>query len=153
MTMSGTGQGAVRAPSRRYAPHVSWDDRDRGWSLTLVAMIGLGVGVVLGAFGMPPIDLHTPPHQLGIMDPLCGGTRAVRYTLLGRWHDAWRYNPLSPVLVVGAALALVRHMMGTLTGRWLTISIPRRLIVVVALLVLVPLEVNQQLHASLLQGP
>jgi hypothetical protein len=132
---------------------VSWQDGDRAWGITVVAVVGLTVGVLLAVLGMPPVDLHAAPHQFGIMDPLCGGTRALRFTLLGRWHDAWRYNPLSPVIVASAVLALLRHMIGTLTGRWLTISIPRRVLIVVAVIVLAVLEVNQQSHATLLQGP
>ncbi len=66
-------------------------------------MIGLSVGVAYALFGMPPVDLHGPWHRYGIMDPLCGGsTRALRYTLLGRLADAWRSNPLSPILAAGA---------------------------------------------------
>src|SRR5437879_3899777 len=152
MTVSETSPSRAPRRSRRVRPvRVSWQDRDRARGITVVAVAGLSVGVLLAAFGMPPIDLHTPPHQFGIMDPLCGGTRALRFTMLGRWHDAWRYNPLSPVLAAGAVLALLRHMTGTLTGRWLTIAIPRRALIILAVVVLAALEVNQQLHATLLQ--
>ncbi|MFL6054192.1 MAG: DUF2752 domain-containing protein [Actinoallomurus sp.] len=155
-TVLGVAAGASQAPwrpRRVWAVRVSWEDRDRASGVTVVAVAGLAVGVLLAVLGLPPVDLHAPPHQFGIMDPLCGGTRALRFTLLGHWHDAWRYNPLSPVLAVGAALALLRHMVGALTGRWLTIWIPRRVLIALAVIVLVPLEVNQQLHAGLLQGP
>lgn len=38
----------------------------------------LAVGTIaLRVFGLPPIDLHSPLHRAGIMDPLCGGTRAA----------------------------------------------------------------------------
>jgi hypothetical protein len=95
---------------------MSWQDRDRAWGITVVAVAGLTVGVLLAVLGMPPVDLHTPPHQFGIMDPLCGGTRALRFTLLGRWHDAWRYDPLSCTARAGRPGRKMGALTGT--GRW-----------------------------------
>ncbi|WP_327582266.1 DUF2752 domain-containing protein [Nonomuraea sp. NBC_00507] len=128
-----------------------WDSSDRHRVWTYVATAGLLVGAMLAIFGLPPVDLHSPLHRLEIMDPLCGGTRALRYTMLTEWRLAWTYNPLSPVLGVGAVLALMRHLVGALSGRWLTIEWrwSKPLLVVLALAV-IALEVNQQLHASLL---
>lgn len=49
-----------------------------------VALCGLMAAVVLAVFGLPPADLHGVLHRLGVMDPLCGGTRSVYLTLHGR---------------------------------------------------------------------
>ena len=68
--------------------------------------------------GLPPIDLHGPLHWVGIMDPLCGGTRAARYTAIGQWGQAWHYNPLGIVTVLAVGLLLLRGAVGVTTGRW-----------------------------------
>ncbi|MGP3920141.1 DUF2752 domain-containing protein [Nonomuraea sp. 10N515B] len=128
-----------------------WDSSDRHRVWTYVAAAGLLVGAMLAIFGLPPADVHTPLHHVGIMDPLCGGTRALRYTMLTEWRLAWTYNPLSPLLAVGAVLALVRHLVGVLSGRWLTIEWRwSKPVIVVLALAVIALAVNQQLHAGLL---
>jgi hypothetical protein len=89
------------------------------------------------------------------MDPLCGGTRAARYTMLGNWRLAWRYNPLGIVAVLGSAAVVGRAIIGVITGRWLSATVVwtprrRRLVVVVVFVLLAVLEVRQQLLAPLL---
>ncbi|MFP8958986.1 DUF2752 domain-containing protein [Streptomyces nanhaiensis] len=116
---------------------------------------GITAGAVLAVVGLPPVDLHGPWHYLGVMGPLCGGTRGVHAMLLGRLDEAWRYNPLSLVLVPGAVLALVRETVGRVSGRWLNLRVThRRAALLLALLPLTALTVNQQAHADLLRtGP
>lgn len=139
----------------RWMAKLTWLGVDRYRALTYFAAFGLAVGVLLAVLGLPPIDLHGPLHrQYGIMGPLCGGTRALRYTMLGQWELAWQYNPLSPVLVAGAVAAMARHLLGRLTGKWLTIDlrVPLRVVVLILVALVVLLEINQQSHASLLLG-
>jgi hypothetical protein len=56
---------------------VSWVDHDRVHDLTIVVSAGLLVAATLAVFGLPPVDIHGPTHYVGIMDPLCGMTRAA----------------------------------------------------------------------------
>lgn len=131
--------------------HVRWDSTDRHRVFTALALTGLAIGSMLAVFGLPPVDLHGPQHYLGVMGPLCGGTRGLRFALLGEWGQAWGYNPLSVILVVGAVGCLVRHLVGWCSGRWLTVHL-RWGPVTIGLLVLaiIALGINQQLHADLL---
>jgi hypothetical protein len=133
----------------------SWARVDRHPMLTAVAVTGLVLALLMALFGLPPVNLHGPLHYLGIMDPLCGGTRAARYAMLGDWRQAWHYNPLGIVAVVGAAAITGRAIIGAATARWLSVSVSwtpwrRRLVVTVALVLLAVLEVRQQLLAPLL---
>jgi hypothetical protein len=118
-----------------------------------IALIGLVIAALLAVLGLPPVDLHGPLHYLGVMDPLCGGTRSVYLTLHGQLRDAVRYNPAGPGLVAGAAAVLVRAAFGRVSGYWVDIHVPRRIVIPVALAALAALEVNQQLHVVLLTQP
>jgi hypothetical protein len=126
-------------------------DRHRG--VTWMAVAGAGVGAAMALWGLPPVDLHGPLHYVGVMDPLCGGTRSVRYAFAGRWGEAWRYNPLGPFLVVGAVLVAARTALGVATGRWPTVTLaPRWWVWAPAAVLVVALEVNQQVHSALLRA-
>jgi hypothetical protein len=114
---------------------------------------GLSTAVLLAVFGLPPVDLHGPLHYLGVMDPLCGGTRSVYLTLHGQLREALDYNPAGPVLVVAALAMLIRAAAGRLTGYWVRVHPPRRVAIAVAVVALIALEVNQQLHVTLLTQP
>ena len=134
---------------------LSWERSDRHRMITAVAVAGLVLALLMALFGLPPVDLHGPLHYLGIMDPLCGGTRAARYTMLGDWGQAWQYNPLGIVAVVGAAAIAARAFIGAATARWLSVAVVwtpwrRRLVVTGALGLLAVLVVRQQLLAPLL---
>ncbi|MFE6649762.1 DUF2752 domain-containing protein, partial [Nocardioides sp. NPDC057772] len=83
------------------------EHRDRHWWLTAMALAALVIAGAMALFGLPPVDLHGPLHKVGIMDPLCGGTRAARYAAQGNLVQAWRYNSLSILIVAGAALAVL----------------------------------------------
>ena len=115
----------------------------------------LGVITILLGLMFTPIDLHGPLHYLDVVDPLCGRTRAARYTMLGDWRLAWQYNPLGIVAVLGSAAVVGRAIIGVISGRWLSATIvwtPRRSRLVVAgvFVLLAVLEVRQQLLAPLL---
>ena len=128
---------------------------DRHWWLTAGALLALAIAGTMAVFGLPPIDLHGPLHKVGIMDPFCGGTRAARYTAQGDLAQAWRYNPLSILIVIGAALAILRSAIGLVARRWVTIALAwtptrRRWTIGVVVALLVVLEIRQQLRADLL---
>lgn len=126
-------------------------DAHRLW--TRIALCGLLVALLLAVLGMPPLDIHGPLHHLGVMDPLCGGTRSVYLTLHGHLRDAVRYNPAGPILVVFAFALVLRAAIGWSSRRWVDVHVPARLLIAVAVVTLVALEWNQQLHAALLMQP
>jgi hypothetical protein len=135
----------------------SWQTHDGHRLVTVAAFLGVAAAGMMALVGLPPVDLHGPLHYLGIMDPLCGGTRAARYTMRGDLVQAWRYNPLGIFAVAGAVAAAGRAVVGTLTRRWVTVAIGwtsrrRRLVIGLILAVVAVLEVRQQLLASLLTG-
>jgi hypothetical protein len=140
--------------ARRVLGRVGWSPVDRsGPQLTWLAAGGLLVGAVLAVAGSPPIDPHGPLHHLGIMDPLCGMTRGVIWTLRGHLGRAWTYNPASPLLVAGALAVLVRAGIGWRTGRWLTVTVGDGwLLRGVAVVAVLALWANQQHHAALLMA-
>lgn len=132
-------------------PQVLWDaeDRHRQWSWT--AVIGLVAAAALGAGGVPPIPLHPPWHYVGVMDPACGGTRAMVAAARGRLALSWRYNPAAALLLGGAVAVVARHLLGAVSGRWLTLRLQRKWVVAGLVVGLALLAVNQQSHAALLR--
>jgi hypothetical protein len=146
--------GSVSASDGRHHVHlmrVELVDRYPWW--TAVAMISAALTVLLAVVGLPPVDLHGPLHYLGIMDPLCGGTRSVYLTAHGHLAAAIRYNPAAPLVPLVTLALLARALVGRVSGYWITPSKPRRAVVLCALAALVALEINQQLHAELLTSP
>lgn len=126
---------------------------DRYPWLTTVALIGGALIVLLAVVGLPPVDLHGPLHYLGIMDPLCGGTRSVYLTTHAQLGAAIRYNPAAPLVPVVILALLARAFAGRVFRWWITPARPSRAVVVCAVAALVALEINQQLHAALLTSP
>ena len=99
--------------------------------------------------------MHGPLHKWGIMDPLCGGTRAARFAAQGNLVQAWRYNPLSIVVVFSALVVVGRSIVGLVTRRWANIEFRwtrrrRRWVIAVMVTLLALLEVRQQGRADLL---
>lgn len=118
-------------------------------------MVGVIAAFAMAALGLPPVDLHGPLHWIGIMDPLCGGTRAARYTASGNLQMAWKYNPLGIVVVAGGCAVVARTLVGLTTTRWVTPTIHwtkqgRKAVWVVAAVLLVVLQVRQQMLAEML---
>lgn len=143
--------------SRSSSTSVRWQlpQRDAWPAATWAAFVGVAAALVMAVLGLPPVDLHGLAHRFGVMDPLCGGTRAVRLAVIGQWAASWSYNPIGIPLVLGAMALLLRAGFGWLTGRWLEIDVAlspraRRAVQLGALLGVLLLEVNQQLHAALL---
>lgn len=136
---------------------VFWRARDDYWPATILALAGLVIAAAMALFGLPGVDLHPITHQWGIMDPLCGGTRAARYTMMGELGQAWRYNPLGIVSVLGASVVLVRAGYGLVARRWVTLqfsptSRTKWLLAAVFVLGFAVLEVRQQGRAELLMA-
>jgi hypothetical protein len=74
-------------------------------------------------------------------------------TLHGRLREALLYNPAAPLLVVAALAILLRATAGWLTGAWLSVKLPRLIVVPLLFIIFVLLEINQQSHAALLTQP
>ena len=124
---------------------------DRHQPILVGALLFLAVGVALRVFGLPPIDLHSPLHRLGVMDPFCGGTRALVALSRGDVGTSWRFNPLVPALAVGVPMVVLRWVAGRATGRWVNVHVRRRrTAVALVALATAALWANQQLHADLL---
>lgn len=105
----------------------------------------------MARFGLPPVDIHSPLHHLGVMDPLCGMTRAVVALAMGDVRTALLYNPASLLLAVGAGFICTRSVIGLTRGRWLAATVTwRRTSIVVIVVLTLALWANQQLHADLL---
>lgn len=150
-----TGKAFVDGGS---AVRVAWSRVDEMRIITGVGVMDLAAAIAMAIFGLPPVDLHGPLHRMGIMDPLCGGTRAALLTAQGNLAEAWRYNPLGILATVAAAAALARLAIGVLGRRWLNVTIgwtPRRIRVALALVAVatVLLEIRQQGRADLLLKP
>lgn len=128
---------------------------DRHRPTTWVAALGAVVSLALLTLGLPPIDLHGPWHHLGLMDPLCGGTRSARLTMEGDLAEAWRYNPLGIAAVLAAFAVLGRAALGVVSGRWVDVRVrstrtATRILWTLAASTFIALGVRQQLIADLL---
>lgn len=150
---------ASAPPASPAARWLRWDveDRDHHRLVTVTALFIVLAAAEMAFFGLPPVDFHGPLHWVGIMDPLCGGTRAAHYTVTGELALAWRYNPLGILAVVVASLAVMRAAVGLTTRRWLNWRLAwtarRRAWTLAALVLLfVLLEARQQLRADLLMN-
>jgi hypothetical membrane protein len=132
---------------------VTWHDQDGAAQFTLLAAALVVGAVALRLIGVPPVNIHGPLHFIGVMDPLCGGTRATFLLMSGDLGGAAEYNPLVFPLSIAVLGLLARAAAGLLTGRWLGVSlrlVSRRVLQAAAVLVLVAVEVRQQLNADLL---
>ena len=128
-----------------------WERRDALPGFTATAVLGAVAFIALAVLGLPQVDLHTPLHYAGIMDPLCGMTRAMRSLAIGDLASAWRYNPGSFVLAAFGMFFATRFVIGLASGRWLTWPLPsRRVAWSLTLIATSVLWVNQQINAQLL---
>lgn len=129
-----------------------WAESDQYRRLLALVLWGAVGAVALALLGLPPVDLHGPTHYLGIMDPMCGMTRAVRFFARGDLAAAWRYNPASFALALLAAAVLVRAAVGFVSNRWLELEIIRRQAAIGVLsLAVAVLWFNQQQHVAMLR--
>jgi hypothetical protein len=136
---------------------ISLARRDQHWWVTILGVLALAMAAAMAIFGLPPVDLHSPLHKIGIMDPFCGGTRAARYAAQGNLGEAWRYNPLGILVVYGAGLAILRAAAGLFGRRWVTLTVNwtpgrRRWAFAVLIVLVALLEIRQQMRADLLMA-
>lgn len=128
-----------------------WENQDRHVALTQLAGVGLAAALLMAVFGQPPYGFHGPLHYLGIMSPTCGMSRGVMWLTRGELALAWEYNPASLVALPAGVVALIRAVIGRLTGRWPNVFVRWTWWILGPLLAaLVTLAVRQQLHAELL---
>ncbi|NNM47857.1 DUF2752 domain-containing protein [Knoellia sp. DB2414S] len=137
---------------------VKLSSRDEHVWITWTALAGMAAAAVMALWGLPPVDLHGLLHRLGVMDPLCGGTRSAMYTARGDLALAWTYNPLGIAAVAAGILFSVRAAIGQLSGRWLALDLAlsrraQRFVVLVGVVLLSALEWRQQTRADLLIAP
>ncbi|GAA3137295.1 hypothetical protein JOF29_000066 [Kribbella aluminosa] len=122
-------------------------------TITRVAVLGLAAAITLRVVGVPRVDLHGPLHYLGIMDPLCGGTRAMFLLTSGHPAAAAHYNPIVFPFAAVVLAQLARAAIERATGRRFRLSpspAVRRVLITIGVAALVALEIRQQLHADLL---
>lgn len=136
-------------------PVVEWswspDASTRAFRAVTAGALG---ALALAIFGLPPVDLHGPFHYVGVMGPLCGMTRAVRFFAQGDVATALRFNPAVVLLPVIWAAITTRWTVGRVTGRWLHVSLRWRapLVVVPVGLLIIALWIHQQANVELI-GP
>jgi len=145
------------AESRRPTVWFELHRHDRHVLVTVFGCLGAVIAATMALAGLPPVDLHGPLHAHGIMDPLCGGTRAARLTAQGDLATAWAYNPLGILSVLGATAVAFRTILGLVSGRWLNAYArltPNQLrwVAFTAVVLLVALDVRQQLRSDLLMA-
>lgn len=134
-------------------PRVALAPVDRARYLLVLGAVAILGALALRVGGLPKLDPGGPLHSAGIPCPLCGGTRATLTLARGDVAAAWSWNPVVPLLAVLVAVVIVRAVLGRLTGRWVEVSMPRKLILGVGIVGLVALQVNQSLQADrLLEG-
>lgn len=126
------------------------DERDTWSTWTWLATVAFAAGILLAITGVPGVDVHGPLHYMGIMDPLCGGTRAWYLTMHGQLREAIRYNPAVPVLLIATIAVVIRAIAGRTTGHWITPHVSRRILLPALAITILALAINQQLNAPLL---
>lgn len=141
------GDDGTARPSLR----LRWEAHDRHGAITFFAIVGVLGAVAMALFDLPPADIHGPFHYIGIMDPLCGMTRAFRLLARGQLDRAVTYNPASPLLAVVLVGVVIRAGVGKISGRWFDITVVRsRGVYLMIGLGVGALWINQQIHAGLL---
>ena len=130
-----------------------WSASDPYPALAPAALLGLAIAGIFAVFGLPPVSVHGPLHFAGVMDPLCGMTRGTAATVRGDLRAAITFNPLSPLVPTAFVAIAIRWIRGRHSGRWICLRyVVRPVPATLAVLGLVALEINQQLHADLLGG-
>ena len=93
--------------------------------LTVLALGGGLTAGVLALIGGFPLDMPMPTHAVGWVEPTCGLTRGTTAAARGDLALAWRYNPLSLMLVALGFAGALRVAARLMTGRWVNLRIPR----------------------------
>lgn len=116
--------------------------------LTWLVLAGTALAVTLTITGLPPFGLPMPTWSIGIVTPTCGLTRASVALAKGDLATAWAFNPAAFAVALLAAITLTRLALGTLTKRWLSISL--RVSGIAWAILIAIWWANQQLHADLI---
>lgn len=90
--------------------------------------------LVLGAAVYIPLsytfDFHLPGaptrELFNVPCPLCGGTRAVTALCLGRFGEAWEYNPLAIFVFSFLMLSILHWLVALVTRRRIAIEATKR---------------------------
>lgn len=133
-------------------PRVGLASVDRARYLLPLSAAGVFGALGLRLGGLPKVDPGGPLHSAGIPCPFCGGTRATLALANGHFAAAWSWNPLVPLLAGLVVAVIARAVVGRLTGRWVEVFVPRRLMLGAVALALVALQVNQSFQADRLLG-
>ena len=147
---------AVTGRQRHDCPVLERTQRDLHPVLSWLTVAAIAGTVLLRSVGVPSVDLHGPLHRVGVMDPLCGGTRATFLFASGRYAAAAEYNPVVFPLAFALAVMTLRLLSGVAAGRWYQLKVPRWArwpLFGVFGLALVALGIRQQMHAALLIQP
>lgn len=119
---------AAPATRRRRFGHaqvsVRPSDGMRWW--TSVSVAGFGVAMVLALVGGFPVDVPMPTHSFGWVEPSCGLTRGSTALVRGDLALAWRYNPLSYLVVLFGVSGVARWVAGRSSARWVHVSVRLR---------------------------
>lgn len=128
-----------------------WESVDRHRVIGVLTVTGLVAGAAIAVFGLPPLDVHSPLRLFGMVCPFCGATRAVQALLRGDAATAWHYNPLAFLVIAGGAVVVLRGAIGLIGGRWLNVTITRRVpLSILGGVLFVALWVNQARHTAML---
>lgn len=111
-------------------------DTDEMQWLPRAVAYGVAAAVTLALIGGMPVALPMPTHEIGMVSPTCGLTRASIALARGDVVSAWRFNPAAFVLAGIGIVVAMRTAWGLSRRRWVNIklapSAPRVAVAVVA---------------------
>ena len=127
----------------------SVQDRNSMRTWTWLSAGGLTAAALLALIGGFPVDMPMPMMTYGWVTPTCGLTRGSTAIARGDLALAWQYNPASFLVAAFGLAGLVRLLIGTATGQWLSVSARPRLPTWLVLATLfVALWAHQQTNAQ-----
>lgn len=85
--------------------------------------LGMGAAAGMAIWDLPPVDLHGFLHRVGVMDPLCRGTRSAMFAARRDLAQAWKPNSLGIAAVIAAITVGARAAVGLISGRWLGVDV------------------------------
>lgn len=99
------------------------DDHDGMRAVTYLTVGGLAAAMGLAVIGGFPLDTPMPTHVFGWVTPTCGLTRGSTAIVRGDFAIAWRYNPLSFLVMAFGLFGVGRAAVGVFTRRWFNLRI------------------------------
>lgn len=91
--------------------------------ITFLAIVGLLIVAAMRISGRIPIGVPMPTHAVGWVEPTCGITRGSISILRGDFALAFRFNPLSFLVIAFGIAGSIRAIVGWTTHRWLDIRV------------------------------